>query len=192
MTWGHGLHNAERAAEAGPAHAIHSVFIEDVMTAAHVVQLVNWGAKLLARTSLARASRSITIERVAETPQQEASRVLQSLTNGQLEKLSGNLALAQEVLRPAEIEAAVIPAVARMHFGNALERLVAKQIELDPVLKLLFRHTGKGGGPDFVGIGRFEGLIFDITTPGQAARHIARPYGKDLIIIKYSRPPSFP
>jgi RHS repeat-associated protein len=121
------------------------------------------------------------------------TRVLQNLTNQQNALLAADISRAGTVLREAEIRAAAgNVGIAKAQYGNAVERLVAGEIEADPVgLGSLFRHnTGKG--PDFFGRGTLQGQIFDITTPGQVGRHLARPYGQNLNIITYDRPAGFP
>jgi hypothetical protein len=44
---------------------------------------------------------------------------------------------------------------------------------------------------DFIGKGVLGGMNFDITTPGQIAAHMARPYGPGLNILTYIRPAIF-
>jgi hypothetical protein len=44
--------------------------------------------------------------------------------------------------------------------------------------------------PDFLGIGDFAGLRFDVTTIGQVDAHVSR-FGTDLIVGTYLRPTWF-
>jgi hypothetical protein len=125
--------------------------------------------------------------------QPDGARVFQNLTNEVNAALGANLSKATTVLSQAEQDAAALSGgLAKMQYGNALERLVAKSVEEDNLLKTLFKHTGGPNSEDFQGIGQFVGLKLDITTAGQAAAHRARPYGATLTIITYERPPGFP
>jgi len=110
----------------------------------------------------------------------KAKSVLQNLTNQVNQELAANPRLAASVLSPEEIDAAVNPFIARMQYGNAVERLVANRIKADPTLSSMFKHVGGPNNPDFIGQGAFQGMKFDITTPAQEAAHLARPgYGSD-------------
>jgi len=124
----------------------------------------------------------------------DGTRVLQNLTNQVNEAFAANLNVATAVLSPGEqLAAAEYTGLAKAAYGNAIERLVAREIEADPVLDGLYRHVGGPNNPDFVGRALFQGMDFDITTPGQAAAHLARPgYGAGLNIITYQRPAAFP
>jgi hypothetical protein len=121
-------------------------------------------------------------------------RVLQNLTHRENALLSANLSRATEVLtREEQIAAAAHRGVAIMQYGNAVERLAAREIARDPQgLGILFEHNLTGRGPDFFGRGTFQGQIYDITTPGQVPAHLARPYGQGLNTIIYRRPAGFP
>jgi hypothetical protein len=57
---------------------------------------------------------------------------------------------------------------------------------------MFFKYQGPSGRPDFVGIGRYEGLIFDVSASGEVPIKLARSYGVQLITITYERPTSFP
>jgi hypothetical protein len=119
------------------------------------------------------------------------SRLLQNLTNKVNKDLANNLPSAKTVLSDPELIAAGgNRGVARMQYGNAVERLVAREIRNDPLLRTLFEHT-RGPGPDFRGIGQLQGETFDITTSGQIGAHLARPYGQGLKVITYQRPFGF-
>jgi hypothetical protein len=124
----------------------------------------------------------------AGTPAQ----MLQGITNAQNAKLAANPALAATVLSPAEYAAGQASvSVARLGYGNAVERLVAQQIGESAQLRSVFQHVGGPGRADFLGVGRAAGMTFDITTPGQVASHLARPYGPGMSIVTYQRPPWF-
>jgi hypothetical protein len=76
-----------------------------------------------------------------------------------------------------------------MQYGNALERLVAREIQASPEYRSILEHVGGPNNPDFIST---SGLNFDITTPGQVAAHLARPgYGTGLNVITYQRPVGF-
>jgi hypothetical protein len=120
--------------------------------------------------------------------------VLQNLTNRENALLSVDLSRAATVLSPAEQAAAAgHRGIAIVQYGNSLERLVAREIRKDPTgLGSLFKPVGGPGQSDFIGRGFLEGAKYDITTPGQAIRHLNRPYGEGLNIIPYQRPVGFP
>jgi hypothetical protein len=85
-------------------------------------------------------------------------------------------------------------AVAPMFYGEAVHQMVAREIGRNTLLGTLFDPVGIGRrGPDILGVGPAAGLRFDITTtnPGTMAEHLARPYGQNLILITYERPPGF-
>ena len=106
--------------------------------------------------------------------------------------LAANPAIAQTVLSQAEYLAGQQSVgIARMQYGNAVERMVANQIENTPSLKRMFDYVGGPNATDFTGVGRFQGLNWDITTDTarQYAAHVARPY--QPIVIPYSRPATF-
>lgn len=102
-------------------------------------------------------------------------------------RLAANPALAQQVLYEAEYAAGQSsPQVARMFYGHAVERLVARTLRDSP-LALIVRHT-PNRGPDFVLHAPFERLLsIDITTAGQIAAHVARG-DPHLRVVIYERP----
>jgi hypothetical protein len=119
---------------------------------------------------------------------------LQRVTTSANQQLGQNPSSARGVLTQAEYAAGQrYPRVARMQYGNAMERLVAKDIRSRWLLDKLFTHVGGPNNPDFVGKGLFRGLTFDITTNTDRAisSHLTRPYGQDLILALYDRPPVF-
>lgn len=174
---------------AGPEAGLKSVFIDDSMTVAGVASLTKLAGQLLVRTGSRMAGRIVISIPKPELLADEATTILKQLTNEEYNALIANMPGARTVLSQREIIASANSSVARMNFGKAVERLVAARIEQDPNLKTLFKYVGKQKNTfDFLGIGRFEGLKFDITTPGQTAKHLARPYGEGLIIIDYISP----
>jgi len=122
----------------------------------------------------------------------DGTRVLQNLTNQVNERFAANLSLAKTVLSKAELDATIVPGIARMQYGNAVERLVGTEIRDNPLLDSLYKWNRGGPGPDFIGRGHLQGQIYDITTPGQVPAHLARPYGQGLNTILYERPAGFP
>jgi RHS repeat-associated protein len=122
------------------------------------------------------------------------AQILQDLTTSVNAELAANPQLAATVLSRKEIAAAQGSAkIAAAAYGNAVERLVARRVAADPQLEGLFNWVSKPGvqGPDFVGIGRADGLTFDITTPGMVGAHLVRSYGSGLNIVTYTRPLGF-
>jgi hypothetical protein len=120
------------------------------------------------------------------------TQVLQNLTNQQNALLCADLSRATTVLTYEEqLAAAGSPWVARMQYGNALERLVGREIRSDPLLDSIFQWN-RGRGPDFMGRGLLQGQTYDITTPRQVGAHLARPYGQGLNVITYQRASGVP
>ncbi len=124
----------------------------------------------------------------------DAGKVLQNATNDWNGQLGANPSLARTVLSPPEYAAGQNSiAVARMQYGNAVERLVAREMG-DPLGQRLVRYTGgpgSGSMPDFVGVGPAQGQMFDITTPGQVASKAGKWYGPSLTAPTYVRPITF-
>jgi hypothetical protein len=123
-----------------------------------------------------------------------AGKVLQNATDYLNGQLAANPSLAKQVLSPAEYAAGQNSiAVARMQYGNAVERLVAEAMDDDLGNQIVQYTGGPGGGsmPDFVGVGPAQGQMFDITTPGQVASKAGKWYGPNLITPTYVRPPGF-
>ncbi|HEX8525020.1 MAG TPA: hypothetical protein VF669_22405 [Tepidisphaeraceae bacterium] len=121
-----------------------------------------------------------------------AGAVVQNATDRWAGRLASDPALAKTVLSPAEYAAAQNSCgVARMAYGNAVERLVAKDLQ-DPLSSTLVRYTGgsRGGSmPDFIDL--TTGGLIDITTPGQVASKADKWYGPGLVTPTYSRPADF-
>jgi hypothetical protein len=97
------------------------------------------------------------------------------------------------LLSGAELRAARrLDWLAKMFYGCALERAVRNEIRADPELRGLFEHVGGAGREDFVGLGRFSGFKFDLTTSKAIPSHLRRPrYGPGLNIVTYKRPRGF-
>jgi hypothetical protein len=127
------------------------------------------------------------------TPDPKA--VLQEITKAQNRALAADPRLARTVLSPKEYAAGQrSERVAPMQYGNALERLVDREIRLSGGHRSLFEHLGGPRRPDFVGQpGSIAGSMnFDITTRAQVAAHLRRPgYGLDLNVVTYQRPRQF-
>jgi hypothetical protein len=119
----------------------------------------------------------------------EAASLLKEAAEAELSRIEANPSIAYDTLTPDELEAAANPSLIYVMFGKAVERLVGRRVIRDASLKSLFEYTGRSPGPDLIGIGRFKGLEFEITTPGQVDSHRAREYGGKLIIITYERTP---
>jgi hypothetical protein len=123
-----------------------------------------------------------------------AQDIMQRLSDNANAKLSANPGIARNVLTLPEYALGQrTPSLAKPEYGNAIERLVARDIEGNPLLSKLFRHIGGKSNVDFVGRGPFSGLNFDITTnsPREIASHYARSYSQGMIILTYSRPTGF-
>jgi len=85
--------------------------------------------------------------------------------------------------------AAEHPSLMPAIYGKAMESAVAKSAARSPILKRLVEHVGGPGRPDFSGKGWLRSTNWDVTTPGQAGAHLARPgYGKGLNLLTYIRP----
>lgn len=123
----------------------------------------------------------------------DAKKVLQNITNTVNDRLAANLELARDVLTRKEYAAGTRkPWLARMQYGNALERMVGNEIEASTLHQQLFERVGGPSNPDFIGRGGAKGMNFDITTPAAEAAHYQRPgYGAGLNVVTYQRPPTF-
>jgi hypothetical protein len=147
---------------------------------------------LFGRTAEGGVAPALNILNPEFTP--DAGKVLQSATDYMNGQLAENPSLARTVLSPAEYAAGQDSiGVARMQYGNAVERLVARAMRNELGSQLVQYTGGPGGGsmPDFVGVGPAEGQVFDITTPGQAASKAGKWYGPGLITPTYVRPITF-
>ena len=119
----------------------------------------------------------------------DAKAVLQNIVDSVNADLASNPALADTVLSEAEIDASQIAQIAPMSYGNALEALVGQTV--DENFGSILLYTGRGAGPDFVGVGTAAGEYFDLTTPGAIGAHLRRVYGPWLEFVTYIRPPGF-
>jgi hypothetical protein len=143
--------------------------------------------RVLANIAESRAARRVTSFR-----EHAATDSLRGLTRAANQRLGAHPGLARSVLTGAEYAAGQrSPAVGRMFYGHAVERLVAQDIAVSPTLSGLFRYVGGARNPDFVGIGRYAGLDFDMTTntARQVLAHRARAYSPALVL--YDRPADF-
>lgn len=116
------------------------------------------------------------------------------VTNSANRRLGAHPISARQVLSPSEYSAGqTSSSVARMEYGNAIERMVSQQIKETPVISGLYKHVGGPNNPDFIGTGLFNGLEFDITTntTRSISSHLSRAYGRGLIIATYTRPVGF-
>ncbi len=101
-------------------------------------------------------------------------------------KTTSNPAIAAKFLRPKQFaNGQAAPRLFQMEYGNALENMVTKTINGNELLSQILKHQRPG--PDFIGIGPFSGLDFDLTTLNQVPAHF-RSYGPDLITGTYRRP----
>jgi hypothetical protein len=156
-----------------------------------------WGVGNALRTPeaaavVARAAKAGRAQVVTPLVRRGATWALQRTTTGVNAELAANPGVATTVLWPAEYAAAQrLPFVARMQYGNAVERLVAKRVRASWLMDRLFKHVGGAGQPDFIGRGLATGLNFEVTTPAATARHLTRPYGPGLNVVKYQRPGTF-
>ena len=87
------------------------------------------------------------------------------------------------------IAAASCYSLACAFYGRAVERLVGTEAQESMQASQFLNYVGKGPGPDFIGVGPYTGMRFDITTPLQVESHLNRSYGRDLINITYDRSP---
>lgn len=100
--------------------------------------------------------------------------------------------MMKSVLTDPQIRASqASEAVARMNYGNAVEKMVRNTINSDPLHSQVLRHVGGPSRPDFVGLGGAAGARFDITTPLAWPAHQARSYGPGLVPVFYKRPSTF-
>jgi RHS repeat-associated protein len=84
-------------------------------------------------------------------------------------------------------------------YGQAIEKLARQGIESNALLRESLQYIGNksgfvaklagtpGGRPDFVGKGLIQGLLVDITTKADAAKHHLRSYGEKMLVLTYQR-----
>jgi RHS repeat-associated protein len=119
--------------------------------------------------------------------------LLQRLSTTQANRLAANPALAKGYLSGPEYRRGMWDVgFAKMKYGKAVERMVARRTNGSPILKRLYTYKGGKSQPDFEGRFMFRGIDFDITTPGQVSAHLTRPgYGPGLEVVTYRRPSGF-
>ena len=109
------------------------------------------------------ASRGLPVHDADFVPEPKA--VLQNVVNEQAARLAADPSLAKSVLSDPEYAAGTqSPGIARMQYGNAVERLTAQAISNDAHLSAMFQRWGGPGQPDFAAIGPSQGGVFDVTT----------------------------
>lgn len=122
----------------------------------------------------------------------EPKAILQNVVSQQAARLAADPSLAKSVLSDPEYAAGTqSPVVARMQYGNAVERLTARAISSDARLSTIFQRWGGPGQPDFAAIGSTQGGVFDVTTPLGAAKKGGRWYGQMVDSVLYKRPSDF-
>jgi hypothetical protein len=185
-----GLEHAESVVRrAGSEQGLQSVFLESFMTVSAIGSVAALGRQVVARGT-ERLLKSVGARLGSRAAlADEAATVLRRITREEYNKLTADLSLVGRRLSSKELAASVDPRIARLSFGKAIERAVADRISREAGLSRLFVHVGRQRGSfDFLGIGRYEGLKFEITTPGEVSRHLARSYGEGLITVTYDPP----
>jgi RHS repeat-associated protein len=110
-----------------------------------------------------------------------------SRTNAQFAASPGAVAahVSPRDLATAAQHPRLMPAI----YGKAMESGVKEGVKSSPLLSRLVRHVGGPSRPDFSGYGWLRNTNWDVTTPGQAGAHLARPgYGEGLNLLTYIRP----
>lgn len=124
--------------------------------------------------------------------------LLRDLVEVRLRKLSEDPFELMDNLSPAQ--ALCIrsrPSSLHAFLGSALERSVARAALRTPSLgSSIVHHPGHvfagRGGPDFAHAAFEDALYVDITTIDDAGPHVfGRPYGSEMMLLLYSRPPAF-
>jgi hypothetical protein len=125
-----------------------------------------------------------------DEPPQDPHEILANLVAKYRDAFAASSLLAAGFLSVSEQTSG--PAFNAANFGKALERAVAADVEAN--YSNILRHVSEPGkeGPDFVGVGAASGRTFDITTYLSQEAHYARPYGENLELILYDRPPLWP
>lgn len=117
--------------------------------------------------------------------------VLQTLTRANAAKLGANPSLARGFLSVDEYAAGARSGwLGNMQFGNAVERMVARDVQRFPALRGVLDYAGGAGRPDFYGRGLWQGATFDITTFGQIPTKFPGgiPKYPVLTVVPYARP----
>jgi hypothetical protein len=74
-------------------------------------------------------------------------------------------------------------------YGRTVEATVAEKVANSSFLSDYLEHVGGANNPDFRELGPLQGLLFDITTIGDAKSHLDRSwYGENLVVIPYTPP----
>ena len=140
------------------------------------------------RATVAPVLQEAVAVRPAVTSALDAQRALAEITERVSAQLSANPRLAMTVLSPREYAAAQRSArLAAAQYGNAIERLVAREVANDPQLASVIRHIGGPNQPDFVAFGQNYDLTTETAT--QVYGHMNRTrYGPGLGVVTYRRP----
>jgi hypothetical protein len=132
--------------------------------------------------------------RSAEATGGRVTRGLQNLTNAVNSRFAKDPSVAMRVLSEAEVNKAIAEKGPvggfNQLYGHALERLVAMEVVKDPFLSQHLEYIPNvkqtaGNTGDFRGVNGATGLVFDVTTPGQAVKK--QNNGKDFTFITYQR-----
>lgn len=139
--------------------------------------------------------------RVAVAPAVKAvapkvTQIMQSLVDQAVADLASSpQLLARTMGKGALRRVANKPQLAEAEFGKAVEKLVANRIEGNPALKSLFIRANQRAANgqyrsiyDFAGIGRGQGLLFDVTTRRDLIGHAGRWYSDLVEFIVYDFP----
>jgi hypothetical protein len=146
---------------------------------------------------IGRAAVPPAVKAVAPT----VTQIMQNLVDDAVAAITSNPKLILQFVSRGSIEAAKSdPRLVGTTFGKAVERIVAKRIKDDPTLRSLFVHANQRAANgrfreiyDFAGIGRGQGLLFDVTTRAdmQVAGHAGRWYSDLVEYILYDIPQGF-
>jgi RHS repeat-associated protein len=100
--------------------------------------------------------------------------------------------LTAAALRSAQNGGGKAVALFNLAYGHALEKRVAQRLAAGPHSQY-FQYLAGPSRPDFRLTMPTIGakIIYDITTPKDVARHLARPYGEKMRIVTYDRPNFF-
>jgi RHS repeat-associated protein len=151
-------------------------------------------ARILANIAESRGARGVS--RFGEYAfREQAPSLLQGFANTIVNRAAADPMWARTFLRPREL-AATLRNQSRLtapSFGKVVERALADYVSSSEELSGLFRHIAGPNRPDFAGVGRLAGLRFELTTTTSRsfALHLARPYGRSVGYVLYSRPQGF-
>lgn len=135
----------------------------------------------------------------AATADLPVAKIMQQLVDTVVGEFTANPGAMKGVLSKRALAAAAEkPWLQNRFFGIAVEKEVAKRIENTPALSSLFSHAAQKGSNgrfrsiyDFAGIGRGQGLLFDITTNADVVNHMGRWYGQLVEYATYDIPKGF-